>query len=203
MTPVSFYSSAKRRVIALGYGPEIEWQATQDPRSIVESEFLREAAWVIYCSGFKESVVRRRFNYLSLCFCEWSSAEAITIAGDQCINLAMHSLANRRKHEAVISIAKKIFSLGFNDYWMQVLKDPVGEFQQLSYIGPITSLHLAKNLGFDLAKPDRHLVRLKDHLGYESVEQMCGFIAKKSGDSVRVVDLVLWRFLEQRQIEYA
>lgn len=200
MMPTSFYSSAKRRVIALGYGPEIDWQAAQDPSGVTEGEFLREAAWVIYCSGFKEAVVRRRFDYLSLCFCDWSSAEAIAATGVQCIDMAMHSLANRRKHEAVVSVARRITSHGFDSYWAKILKNPINGLQELPYIGPITAVHLAKNLGFDVAKPDRHLVRLKDQLGYGSVEEMCGVIAKKSGDSVRVVDLVLWRFLERRQI---
>jgi len=200
MTPTSFYSSAKRRVIALGYGAEIDWQAAQNPIGTTEGEFLRETAWVIYCSGFKEAVVRRRFDYLSLCFCDWTSAEAIAASGEQCIDMAMHSLANRRKHEAVVSVARRVASHGFDSYWPAILKDPIKGLQELPYIGPITAVHLAKNLGFDVAKPDRHLVRLKDHLGYGSVEEMCGVIARKSGDPVRVVDLVLWRFLERRQI---
>ncbi|HVY23721.1 MAG TPA: hypothetical protein VG962_10250 [Steroidobacteraceae bacterium] len=56
---------------------------------------------------------------------------------------------------------------------------------------------MAKNLGFDIAKSDRHLVRLKDALGFNTVDEMCLSIARFSGDAVRVVDVVLWRYMEQ------
>lgn len=200
MKAASFYATAKDRVIALGYSEEIEWQASQNPRNVCEAQFIREAAWVIYCSGFKEEIVRKKFNYLSLCFCEWASAKLIVENSNQCLLTAMHALAYRQKHEAIISISRAIEVEGFEGFWDEISTDPVKNLQELPYIGPITSIHLAKNLGFDLAKPDRHLLRLKERLGYHSVEEMCGVIAKDSGDPVRVVDLVLWRFLERRQI---
>ncbi|CAN7245541.1 hypothetical protein LJR175_001009 [Variovorax sp. LjRoot175] len=199
ISPTEFYASAKDRVIALGYSAEIEWQITQNPIGIKECDFLREAAWVIYCSGFKEAIVRRRFNYISLCFYDWQAAEMIAGNREQCIVTAMHALANRRKHEAVAAVAQIISTEGFEHFWSRTSESPTIELQRLPYIGPITAVHLAKNLGFDVAKPDRHLVKLKERFGFGSVDAMCTTISGESGDPVRVVDLVLWRFLERRQ----
>jgi hypothetical protein len=61
--------------------------------------------------------------------------------------------------------------------------------------GPVTVWQLAKNLGFDVPKPDRHLVRIAEQLGFSSPSQLCGAIADVSGEAVKVIDLVIWRYL--------
>jgi len=53
---------------------------------------------------------------------------------------------------------------------------------------------LAKNLGFRVAKPDRHLRRIAGTLGFPSVDALCDSIAAHVGDSQAVVDLVFWRY---------
>ena len=53
---------------------------------------------------------------------------------------------------------------------------------------------LAKNLGVDTAKPDRHLVRVAEATGYASPASLCEHLARMVGDTVAVVDLVIWRF---------
>ncbi len=60
------------------------------------------------------------------------------------------------------------------------------------WVGPITKWHLAKNLGADVAKPDRWLVRLAESHG-ETVEGLCDRLAKDLGWRVGTVDVVLWR----------
>lgn len=65
---------------------------------------------------------------------------------------------------------------------------------QLGWIGNITKYHLARNLGIDCAKPDRHLVRLAEKFGYDNVQDMCKFISKCVGDRIGTVDVVLWRY---------
>lgn len=194
----SFYRIAKEEVINLGYSREIEWQANQFPHNISESEFLREAAWVVYCSGFRETTVRRYFNFISLCFLDWQSASEIIEAKNQCIAAVMPVLRNRKKHDAVVEIASRVAASGFDQFKAKMLARPIETLQELPFIGPVTSLHLAKNLGFDVAKPDRHLLRLKAYLGFPDVETMCDEFARESGDPVRVVDVVLWRYLERQ-----
>ena len=74
------------------------------------------------------------------------------------------------------------------------MEDPINKLQALPYIGPITSYHLAKNLGVPCAKSDRHLKRLSEMLGFNCVQQFCKEVSTLSGDAIHVVDLVLWRF---------
>jgi hypothetical protein len=73
--------------------------------------------------------------------------------------------------------------------------------QRLPYIGEVTSWHLAKNIGADVSKPDRHLVRVAARFGYADVSSMCKDISSAVGDKMSVADLVLWRF-EERTFAY-
>ena len=61
-------------------------------------------------------------------------------------------------------------------------------------MGPVTARHLAKNLGMVLVKPDRHLTRLAAKTGYKTAEGMCHTIAEVVGDSLSVIDIVIWRY---------
>lgn len=194
----NFYSKVKNWLIGIGYQEEIEWQSNQTPENTTEKEFLREAAWVIYCSGFRETTVRQYFDYLSLCFFDWNSAKEISASSSLCVAAAMRGLANRRKHEAIVTISSHISDQSFARFKRNFLDDPISVFTKLPYLGPVTSLHLAKNLGFKVAKPDRHLVRLKDYLGFDDVDEMCKSLSRTSGDAIQVVDLVLWRYMERR-----
>lgn len=60
------YLTAKERIIEAGYAHEIDWQDNRSFKQINESEFLREAAWVVLSSGFRESIVRRVFPAMGI-----------------------------------------------------------------------------------------------------------------------------------------
>lgn len=64
--------------------------------------------------------------------------------------------------------------------------------QKLPWIGPITKGHLAKNLGVDTIKEDRHLQRLADFEGSTAL-QMCQRIARQTGYRLATIDSILWR----------
>jgi hypothetical protein len=55
-------------------------------------------------------------------------------------------------------------------------------------------MHLAKNLGLPVAKPDRHLVRIAGAAGYPNVDALCKDISEITQHPPSVVDVVLWRF---------
>lgn len=61
----------------------------------------------------------------------------------------------------------------------------------LHWIGPVTKYHAAKDLGVNIAKPDRWMERLAATTG-ETVQGMCERIATASGDRIATVDFVLW-----------
>jgi hypothetical protein len=195
---VDFYWRAKQSLINAGLEPEIRWQESRLPEQTSESCFLAEAAWVVYNAGFRESVVRSKFDFISLAFFDWECAKQIVSHREECIGTAMLAISNRRKHEAVVEIARIVAERGFPPVLQAILKDPVATLRGLPFIGPVTALHLAKNLGFDLAKPDRHLVRLQERFGFAEVSDMCEHLSSATGDAIRVVDLVLWRYLERQ-----
>ena len=64
----------------------------------------------------------------------------------------------------------------------------------LPMMGPVTKYHLARNLGLDCVKPDRHLVRLAERFGYPMPLAMCQDIQREVGGSEKLgtIDLVLW-----------
>jgi hypothetical protein len=180
-----------------GFGHEILWQRTVCIEDVTESDFLREAAWVIFCTGFRERTVRRLFSYLSLCFCDWESGAIIAEHAEVCQTAALAALNNPPKVNAIIQIAREVDCEGFAKLRDEILLRPVERLRELPYIGPVTAFHLAKNLGLPVAKPDRHLQRLAAILSYPDAHTLCQDLALRTGDPPHVVDLILWRFLAE------
>ena len=195
---VAFYATAKSCLAESAFEGEIEWQASRTLDRFTEQDLLREAAWVILCSGFRESVVRNSFSFISLCFYEWESAAMISANSELCRATALAAFRNDRKIDAIVRTAFYINAIGFDSYRIEILADPILALRRLPYVGGITAYHLAKNLGADVAKPDRHLVRFAASQGFDDVHGLCSTIAKETGDPLRVVDIILWRFLVQK-----
>jgi endonuclease III len=167
------------------------------PRSTFsESDFLRELAWVILCSGFRERVVRRLFWKVSLCFLDWVSAEEITKHSSICVTTALDVFGSKPKINAIARAAELIAGAGFEIVRRNVLESPIQALQKFPFVGKITACHLAKNLGFDACKPDRHLQRLSHRHGYSNVHEFCAALGEASGESVRNIDTLLWRMSE-------
>lgn len=192
-----FYASARERLANSPYAEEMAWQKSRALIDVTESDFLREYAWVVLNSGFREAVVRKHFNYLSLCFFDWESAALIKEHRHICLQSALCAFRNIRKLEAISRTASLIADESFKRFKVRVLCDPIQALQALPFLGQVTAFHLAKNIGLDVAKPDRHLVRLASKFGYSDAHEMCSDISLLSGDRVSVVDIVLWRFEEK------
>jgi hypothetical protein len=191
---IATYYQAKDIVLRAGFGDEVLWQSSILFDNITESDFLREHAWVTLSAGMKERVIRQKFQDISSSFYDWESAGIIVDHEFRCRQLALMHFNNSRKIEAIIHMSHSINSLGFNAFKKSLRCDPLELLQSLPYIGPVTCYHLAKNIGLPVAKPDRHLTRLADSFGYDDVQMFCEFISNHTGDSIPVVDIVLWRF---------
>lgn len=176
------------------FSRELKAQQTLRVGLTSESDFLRECAWVILCSGFREKTIRGLFSYLSLCFCDWESASTIVEHEDLCRATAIAAFAHPAKIEAILNTARLIAKRGYSEYREWFCADPVHRLQGLSFIGPVTAYHLAKNLGFDVAKPDRHLQRLAVLLGFTDAHSLCGELSAVTGHPRASVDLILWRY---------
>lgn len=189
-----FYMTAKEQVISAGFADEIDWQADVDVAGWGETTFLRESAWVVLSSGFREAVIRRCFANVSAAFLHWGSAEAIVEQQELCRSNALLAFGNERKIDAILHIVQRVAFDGIDAIRAAVCERGTQFIQELPFMGPVTSFHLAKNLGVPVVKPDRHLTRLAVYAGYESVEEMCQKIADLIGDTLPVIDIVLWRF---------
>jgi hypothetical protein len=208
------YIEAKDIVINSGYKHEIQWQLNLANKDFTEKDLLKEAAWVILASGFKTKIVEQFFNFISLCFFDWENADLIVNNKEYCRELALQRFNNYKKIDALINVAIYIKTNGFELVHKNIINDPMSELLKLPYIGNITVWHLMKNLGINVAKPDRHVVRIANNFGYTCIQQFCSEISKLTGDPIAVVDLILWRFATLKrdylshfslipQIEYA
>lgn len=188
------YMTAKERVIDCGYAHEIDWQAQQTIESVTEPEFLREAAWVVLSAGMREAVIRRVFSNISVAFYDWESAEEIVRQKFRCRRSALIHFNSPRKIDSIIDIAAHVANRGFDEVWQSVRNHGVQYISQFRFMGPATSHHFAKNIGLQVAKPDRHLTRIAVSVGYSSPQSMCQDIAQLIGDEISVVDVVMWRY---------
>jgi len=71
-------------------------------------------------------------------------------------------------------------------------ENKVEYLKSLPWIGDITCWHLAKNLGLNVVKPDRWLVRVANAYNM-TPDGLCDEISKITGETKHTVDLIIWR----------
>lgn len=176
---LSHYLNLRERLIALGYADEIEWSETVQPVTDADM-FWREFAWVVLNSGMKNQVAAGIWQRVRPTVEQGGSAgEVFGHKGKAAAIDAVYAHRGERLGEYVAAVDKL-------DY-----------LRSLPWIGKITCYQLAKNFGHDVAKPDRHLVRIA---GAEGVDAFCNRLACASGDRVATVDVVIWRAANLRLI---
>lgn len=188
-----FYLRVKEQLIHDGYAPEIDWQYDVCFERICERQFLMEGAWVILASGFRESILRQKFPAISCAFLDWDISRIVRCT-DSCVSNALRTFAHSGKIRAIATLAEKVHQIGLQSIKSGINSLGYSYLQQFPYIGPITAIHLGKNLGLRLVKPDRHLVRVAFELGFKCPQKMCEEIADIVGDPLEVIDIVLWRY---------
>ena len=191
---VEIYLNAKQAVVERGFAAEIDWQDQIQLSQITESDFLREAAWVVLSSGMRESIIRLKFPAVSAAFYSWQNANKVVKNCDQCRTRALAVFRHEKKMNAIITIAEQICAYGFKNFKTHIENEGVEFIQTLPFMGRATSYHLAKNIGLDVVKPDRHLMRVAATTGYNSPRLLCETISESVGDRISVIDLVIWRF---------
>lgn len=171
------YATVRASVIDAGYGREVEWAQTVAPPASAFALFC-EYGWVVVNSGMKNQVAERIWGrILAAIEEERPVAEVFRHPGKV---VAIQAALDGRQQR-------------FAEYGVALGEGRVVEWcESLPWIGGITKWHLAKNLGYDCAKPDRWLERVATAAG-ESVPGLCERLAAESGDRIGTVDLVIWR----------
>lgn len=168
------YLELHEKVEAAGYGNEIAWAQSLNPCSN-SSVFLWEAIWVIINSGMKNQVAKE---------IEQRVYKAIE-RGDP-ISTAFGHKGKVKAIEYMLENRQRLVGEYLEAH------DKLAYLETLPWIGPITKYHLGKNLGLDVVKPDRHLVRIAGKEGKTPLE-LCKEVSELTGDKLAVVDSVIWR----------
>jgi hypothetical protein len=192
-----FYVGAKEHVLQSGFAHEIDWQEGIVLDDIDARHVLREQAWVVLSTGMRAAVVARLFEPISRAFCNWD-ADAIQRDPARCIKRALRTFQHQGKVNAIATNCRLFADEGL-ETWKHALRvyGPTW-LMRLGYIGPVTCMHLAKNFGLDVVKPDRHLLRMTHASGHRDATSLCALFSELSGDRLSVVDLVLWRYATLR-----
>lgn len=166
------YREVRQALLDGGFEAEIAWAQSVPPVSNALS-FWREFAFVVLNSGMRAQVASGI----------WERVQPVVEAGGS----ASEVFGHKGKAQAIDLVWRNREAL-LADYLQA--QDKLAFIRAMPWIGPITCWHLAKNYGLDVAKPDRHLVRIA---GAEGVAEMCARLSAGSGDRVAAVDMVLWR----------
>jgi hypothetical protein len=176
---------------------DVEWQDDRSLDRISETEFLCEAAWVVFNSGMRATTIRGLWPRLTKAFACFDAAR-ICSDTEQVRQEALNVFGSIGKVNAVIKVADMLRAVGWDKFRVSIARGGVDYLDRLPYIGPVTKYHLAKNIGFDCVKPDRHIKRMADALE-TTPDGMCHAVARRTGDKVCVVDLVLWKWASTNQ----
>jgi len=173
---ICLYFRIRNEIIDKGFREEIHWfRQIPSLENLTRLFFFREYVWVVISSGMKNQVAEKIFKEF------WID--------DSTFNF--EAIKHPNKNKAI----KKVYNrLDF--YFNQFLKskNKLKFLESLPHIGNITKYHLAKNLGLNVAKPDRHLVRIANQFEYNDVQKFCKKLSQLTNEKIGVVDVVLWRF---------
>jgi hypothetical protein len=170
---VNFYWTAKEYLSSRSpYKEEVELVTNRRFEEQTMGSFLHQYIFVVLNTGLKSQAADKIM--------------ARFIASHYDLNIIGHSGKRKAIREALASYDNWFLSL-------KAVDDKLAFLETLPFIGPITKFHLARNLGFDVAKPDRHLTRLAARFGFASVSDMCQAIHQETNERIGLIDVILWR----------
>ena len=169
------YQAMRQAVVEAGWGKDIAWQESVG-RPETPKQMAEEIIWVIINSGMNHRITRAIGERVHNALAEEKPV--------------IEAFGHPGKARAIEYIWSRRQAL-----WEELLEVPDEDLPTwclgLPWVGPTTCFHAAKNLGGEVAKPDRWLLRLAAQTG-EDVQGFCRRIARASGDRIPTVDLVLW-----------
>ncbi len=168
------FNALREQIVEAGHAETIDWAETVGPPADA-IDFASETIYVIVNSGMKWQIARQIYKRISKAL----------VAGD--------SAGTVFGHAGKVSAIDRIWQnrqAYFENY--MAADDKLQWLRGLPWIGPITCFHLAKNLGLDFVKPDRHLVRIAQACG-ETPESLCGSLSEASGLRIGTVAYILWQ----------
>ena len=170
------YETAKKEILTSKYAYEVDICEKRIFSNQTAKDFFIEYVFVVCNSGMRNQVAEKIFKRYM----------------EQGIVAIKHPL----KKKAILEAEQNY------EEWFKILKirkqqhNELDFLESLPHIGKITKYHLARNLGLDVAKPDRHMQRLAELFSYVDPTHMCIDIYAFTGGEYRVgtIDVILWRY---------
>lgn len=160
-------------VIKAGYVDEIKWAENIKCRH--SADFFAEYVWVVISSGMKNQIAQKIYSKVMGAIIDRVPVNTVF----------RHELKVKAINQVLVNL-KELYL----EYLMD--NDKLAWLETLPHIGPITKYHLAKNLGLDICKPDRHLVRIANQYDL-TPQKLCEQLALETGNKVAVIDQIIWR----------
>lgn len=180
---VDFFIRAYGEVGERGYLEEVEWCRNRRFSEITPEEFLAQYIFAVFSSsGLNNQVVQRQMDKFDQAVRDGESA--------------FDTIKNRRMKAAIMEMWTKYHQI------FETLKSRKTDFGKIEYletlkqIGPKEKFHLARNLGIDCVKPDRHMLKLAEKFEYATPDDMCHDIQRNLPlpERIGVIDVILWRY---------
>ena len=194
MTPLEHFQAARDHVVREGFEEEIVWARRVRFAACEEPQFLAETAFVILNSGMRARVIDGVWPHLKTCFWQFASHAEILFTREACLEQARKFFKHEGKLQGIVRACELVRDhSGWAGYKVYLQTDTLARLREIPFVGPITVYHLARNLGLDFAKPDRHLQQLAARFGEPDVQRFCEALAQTTGERVGVIDVILWR----------
>lgn len=162
---------------------------------LTPERFLSQYTWVVLVSGFKAEIVFKKFPEVRALLKEFDASK---ICVNHLIRSGLKIIANKSKWQSIYDGVRLLKSTPWEDFKGQYLSS-VDAMEGLPHIGPTLKYHLARNLGFDVVKPDLHLTRMAAHFGVMGPDVLCNSvqISNPYAQSLNLgqIDYCIWCYL--------
>lgn len=191
------------RFVRENFPEDLEWSGNiikTDLKDVTKRWFFSEYVHCVYCSGFSVRIVRMKSEVLRDAYYDYDPVK-VAANPDEVWRKAMRKTAirNKIKVKSIIKGAGVINGLEWPRFLYRAQKN-FDVFKTLPYIADKLKYHLARNIGFNVIKPDVHIERLASHFALDPFE-MCDLLSKKTGLPRHTVDSILWRASQQGVIK--
>lgn len=185
-----------------------DWQQTlarwrsEQPAGKTDQDLLEEYAWVVACCGMTAKAIWPRWERLGAALGNWAPDRAAAAPRGE----VLAALANPRKIDAIQALAADLVRAPGQMQRLapRPLKEVFAWMTTLPFVGATNRYHLVRNLGWDAVVRSGPVPRLAGMLDTTS-ELLCGGISDRTGERLRVVDLVLWHWgnaVGDREMQY-
>ncbi len=188
------YLNCRNWIASSGYKDDIVCQGSRSFDLVTQQDLAREFVFVLLNSGMSSKVIDKVWPEFRRILGDFKNLDNIVRGRRHLEPKLLILFGNKKKVDGIFKGLDIIKQLPFEYFRYKIVSNGIHELERLPFIGPVTVYHLAKNLGIQVAKPDRHLVRIAEASGFDDVQDFCNHVSSLTGDKVAVVDIVLWHW---------